>query len=61
MPTQDELDRLIEAGAALLGIRIEAEWREAIRLQLDVSLRHAANVASFPLPDEIDPAPVFRA
>ena len=61
MPKGDELDRLMEAGTALLGISIEAEWREAIRFHLDVSLRHGEHVASFPLPDETDPAPVFHA
>jgi len=60
--TEDEgLDALIDAGTALLGITVAPEWREQIRLHLEIPLRHAAQVAAFPLPDETDPAPVFRA
>ena len=29
--------------------------------QLQVILRHGALVAEFPLPDELEPAPVFKA
>jgi hypothetical protein len=34
---------------------------DAIRLHLAVSLRHADAVLAFDLPDDTDPAPVFRA
>jgi len=61
MTEDDGLDALIDAGTALLGIAVAPEWREQIRLHLEISLRHAARVAAFPLPDETDPAPVFRA
>ncbi len=57
----DELDALIDAGTAVLGIAVAPEWREQIRLHLAISLRHAAAVEAFPLPDETDPAPVFQA
>ena len=57
----DDVDKLIDAGTALLGIPIESEWREAIRANLLVTLRLADTVDKFPLPDEADPAPVFRA
>ena len=57
----DDVDKLIDAGTALLGIPIEPEWREAIRANLLVTLRLADTVDKFPLPDEADPAPVFRA
>jgi Protein of unknown function (DUF4089) len=57
----DDLDAFIAAGAKLLGLTIRPEWREAIRIHLSISLRHARAVADFPLPDETDPAPVFSA
>ncbi len=61
MMPPDDVDKLIDAGTALLGIPIEPEWREAIRANLIVTLRLADTVDKFPLSDEADPAPVFRA
>ena len=57
----DDVDKLIDAGTALLGIPIQPEWRDAIRANLLVTLRLADTVDKFPLPDEADPAPVFQA
>ncbi|WP_159993856.1 DUF4089 domain-containing protein [Roseomonas sp. 18066] len=59
--TDDELDRLIDAQAALLGFSIRPDWREAIRANLRVTLRFGAMVDTFELPDEAEPAPVFAA
>jgi len=53
------MDALIDAGARLLDIAVLPEWHDAIRLHLMISLEHGRNVAAFPPPDEIDPAPVF--
>ncbi len=61
MTDDERLDAMIEAGTNLLGIPLEDAWRPAIRLHLGISLGHAATVLDFPLGDEIDPAPVFRA
>lgn len=58
---EDDRDSLITAATALLGIPIEPAWRDAIRLHLDITLGHAANVGGFALPDAAEPAPVFRA
>ncbi len=55
-----ELDEFITAGAALLGIAIAIEWQPAIRMHLAASLIQAAAVVDFPLPDEAEPAWVFR-
>ena len=60
MPDHD-LDALIDAAAPALGLAVEPAWREQIRMHLGMSLRHALAVAAFDLPDEIDPAPIFRA
>jgi hypothetical protein len=56
-----ELDAMVDAAAAVLGLRVAPEWRAAIRAHLAISLGHAHAVADFVLPDEIEPAPVFRA
>jgi hypothetical protein len=61
MSDTDDLDAFIIAGARLIGLPIRPEWREAIRVHLSISLGHVQTVAEFPLPDEIDPAPVFEA
>ena len=55
------LDALIDAGTSLLGIDMEPEWRRAVRMHLAISLGHAAAVLEARLPDNLDPAPVFRA
>ena len=56
-----DLDALIDAGTAALGIVIKPEWRSAVRTHLAISLGHAAIVLQIPLPDSVDPAPVFHA
>jgi hypothetical protein len=55
------LDALIDAGTASVGIEMKPEWRQAVRMHLAISLGHAATVLQAKLPDEVDPAPVFRA
>jgi hypothetical protein len=60
--TKDEpLDRLIDAGATALGLPIDPAWKPAIKANLEVTLRLAAMVETFELPDEAEPAPVFEA
>jgi hypothetical protein len=55
------LDPFITAGARALELKIDKAWLPAVRSHLEVTLRHGALVASFALPDETDPAPVFEA
>jgi Protein of unknown function (DUF4089) len=55
-----ELDEFITAGAALLGVPIAPEWQPAIRMHMAASLIHAAMVVEFLLPDDAEPAAVFR-
>ena len=57
----DDLDAWLDANAALLGIPVQPEWRDAIRLHLRLTRDLAGRVMEFPLPDEADPAPIFRA
>jgi Protein of unknown function (DUF4089) len=56
-----DLDQLIDASAAALGLPVEAEWRPGIKANLAVTLRLAEIVAEFRLPDEAEPAPTFEA
>ena len=61
MLPQDPLDDLIAAAAAALALPIEPAWQPAVRAHLEVILRFARLVEAFDLPDESEPAPVFRA
>jgi hypothetical protein len=58
---EDPLDTYIDAASALLGLAIEPGWKPAVRANLAVTLRLAAQVGEFSLPDEAEPAPVFEA
>lgn len=55
------LDRMIDAAAPILGLAISEAWRPAVRANLAVSLSFARVVDQFVLPDEIEPANVFKA
>jgi hypothetical protein len=61
MTTPDPLNDFIDAAARALDLPIETAWKPAIRANLEVTLRLAALVSSFALPDEAEPAPVFAA
>lgn len=60
MSDSNELDAWLDASAVLLGIAVALEWRDAIHLHLGITRDMAQRVLDFPLPDEADPAPVFR-
>ena len=55
------LDSYIDALTAALGLPIDPAWKPAVRANLEVSLKLARMVDEFPLPDETEPASVFRA
>jgi Protein of unknown function (DUF4089) len=57
----DGIDDYIASVAKTLGLRIEESWQPAVRANLEVSLRLAKLVDEFPLPDDTEPASVFRA
>ena len=59
--TSDPLDRYIEAAAQVLGLPLEEAWKPAVKANLKVTLGHAALVDEFKLPDDAEPAPIFRA
>jgi hypothetical protein len=57
----DPLDDFLASAAAALQLPIEPEWHSAIKANLEVTLKHARLVAEFPLPDEAEPAPIYKA
>ena len=57
----DDIDAWLDANAALLGIAIAPEGRDAVRQHLRITRDLALRVLEFPLPDDADPAPIFRA
>jgi hypothetical protein len=57
----DPLDAYIAAAAAALDLPLEPAWQPTVKANLAVTLKHAATVAAFPLPDEAEPAPVYEA
>jgi hypothetical protein len=57
----DPLDSWIVAAAPKLGLKVEKSWMAAVRANLRVTLDQGVMVADFPLPDDAEPAPVFRA
>jgi len=60
-PNRDPLDEFIAAGGRALDLKIDKAWMPAVRGHLQVTLRHGALVAGFALPDDAEPAPVFKA
>jgi hypothetical protein len=52
-----QLDAAIASG----GLTIAPEWRASIDAHFEAIAKAAAFVMEFPLDDELDPAPVFRA
>jgi hypothetical protein len=57
----DDFDALIAASARAHALPVEPAWYPKIRTNLEATLQLAAFVAAFELPDDAEPAPVFRA
>ena len=57
----DSLDDYIDSVAKALGLRVEPDWRPAVRANLEVSLRLGRLVDEFTLTDETEPASVYSA
>ncbi|TMJ03935.1 MAG: DUF4089 domain-containing protein [Alphaproteobacteria bacterium] len=57
----DHLDAYIDAAAQALGLTVKPEWKPAVRANLEATFRFAALVGEQELPDDAEPAPVFRA
>jgi len=50
----------VDTAAPLVGLALTAEQREGVVRTLTVTLTMAELVMAFPLPDEVDAAPVFH-
>ena len=59
--TPEEIDAFIDACASVLELPIDPAWKQTVGANLSVIFAHARRLAEFPLPDEAEPAPVFRA
>lgn len=62
--TATTIDRLAIPVAAIwqeLALPIEPAWHASVKLNLKLLFEHAALVEALSLPEEIEPAPVFRA
>ena len=57
----DPLDRFVEAAAQALALPLDPAWKPMVKANLEVTLRLASLYADFPLPDDAEPAPVFKA
>ena len=57
----DYLETYIDSAAQALGIPVRPEWKPAVRANLDVTFKLAALVGEKELPDDAEPAPVFKA
>ena len=57
----DDLDAFIATAAKALDLPTRKAWLPAIKANLKVTLQLASVVAAFELPDDAEPAPVFRA
>jgi hypothetical protein len=60
MPT-DDLDDYIAAAGNALGIAVAPEWQPSVRANLETTLRLARLVEAFELPDDAEPAFVYKA
>jgi hypothetical protein len=58
---RDATDAMVAAAAQALRLPIDPAWQANVKFNLQLILRHAALVDEFPLPDDAEPAPVFRA
>ena len=62
IPLDDEgAYAVIDSMAPLLGLAIEPAWRTTVAMNVKTVATAAGLVLAFPLEDEAEPAPVFRA
>jgi hypothetical protein len=61
MAEDKDLDSYIETAARMLALPLDDASRPAVRANLATIFSFAELVEAFPLPDEVEPAPIFRA
>ena len=60
MAQHDDLDHYIEAAARMLALPLDQASRPAVKANLATIFAFAEPVEAFPLPDDAEPAPIFR-
>jgi hypothetical protein len=60
MPTPPDPEALMAALLPATGIPADPAWQAAIAANLRVAAGIAASLQGFPLPDDVEPAPVFE-
>ena len=60
-PKADNIAALVAANAQALGLDIKPAWRQGVIFNLGLIMRIAALVDEFPLPDDAETAPIYRA
>jgi hypothetical protein len=61
MMSEREWDDFITTSARALALPVDPSWYPAVRTNLEVTWKLAGLVSEFALPDDAEPAPVFRA
>jgi Protein of unknown function (DUF4089) len=59
--TESNETKFVAAAAPALRLQVDPAWEASVTFNLQLLMRHAALVNEFALPDEAEPAPVFRA
>jgi hypothetical protein len=59
--SSDHLTDLIDASARAFELTIESTWKPTVRANLRVIFAQAALFMAFELPDDAEPAPIFKA
>jgi hypothetical protein len=57
----DTFATMVTAAIHALALPIEASWHAGVTFNLQLLFKHAALIDEFSLPDDTEPAPVFRA
>jgi hypothetical protein len=62
LPVPDDFDAeaYLDACAGATGLPIDPEYRPGVLMFLDLTARMANYMMEFELPDDIEPAPVFK-
>ena len=61
LAANDSVAAFITAGSTLMHLPIDPAWHEGVAFHLRTILSQAASLGDPPLPDTLDPGPVFRA
>jgi hypothetical protein len=60
-PKADSVAAMVDANAKALGLNIKPAWRRGVIFNLGLIMRIAAVVDAFPLSDDAETAPIYRA